>query len=187
LDSSTKFPNLAPATAFLLFKLSGQPLPGVHVHVETMHGDLINGLTNAFFLPLYIHKAATEPLDASIAREGPFLVCLTFAVTVLASFHAWWYYDTRSSWIAFFATIGSIFGVCLYQWPHGDESLIVVQLIWQLLVCSANVGYPFSTKIVMGLMSACTTLWLSYLTDRENSLVVLALLGRFCVGLKMRL
>jgi hypothetical protein len=153
LDSSTKFPNLAPATAFLLFKLSGQPLPG----------------------------------DPSIAREGPFLVCLTFAVTVLASFYAWWYYDMRSSWIAFFATIGSIFGVCLYQRPHGDESLIVVQLIWQLLVCSANVGYAFSTKIAMGLISACTTLWLSYLTDRENFLVVLALLGRFCVGQKTRL
>jgi hypothetical protein len=154
-----------------------------------MHGDLINGLTNAFFLPLYIHKAATEPLDPSIAREAPFVICLTFAVTALASFHAWWYYDVRSSWIAFFATIGSIATVCLYEWPFGDTRMLVIHLIWQLIVCNANVGYPypfFTTKIVMGLISACTTLYLSHLsplyTVRENFLVALVFLGRFCEG-----
>jgi hypothetical protein len=112
LSNSSRF-ALHPFS-FLLPKLSPPVVvaaPGVQVAI--MHGDLINGLTNAFFLPLYIHKAVTEPLDPSIAREAPFVICLTFAVTALASFYAWWHYDIRSSWIAFFATIGSIATVCL--------------------------------------------------------------------------
>jgi PAS domain-containing protein len=160
--------------------VGGQPL---QLDVVAMHGDLLNGLTNSIFVPLCIYKVATEPLPT----PAHYLISLTFAVTTLASFRSWWCYDYYASWIAYFATKGSIVGVCLYHWPLGDEPLIVVQLIWELLVCSANVCYPFSTKVVMGVLSACTTLWLSYMspayTVRENLLTVVALLGTFGEGL----
>jgi hypothetical protein len=149
-----------------------------------MNGDLINGLTNAIFVPLCIYKVATEPLPTSTH----YLISSTFAVTTLASFRSWWCDDYYASWIAYFGTTGSIVGVCLYHWPLGDEPLLVVHLIFELLICSANVCYPFSTKVVMGLLSAGTTLWLSYLspafTVRENFVPAVALLGTFGEGLR---
>jgi hypothetical protein len=121
---------------------------------------------------------ATEPSPTIVH----YLITMTFAVTAVASARSWWCHDYYASWIAYFGTTGSIVGVCLCHWPHGDEP-IVVHLIWELIVCSANVCYPFSTKVVMGCLSAATTLLLSYLsptfTVQENFLAVATLLGKF--------
>jgi hypothetical protein len=139
------------------------------------HGDLANGLVYSVFLPFEYIKAATE-LPHSAHPEGLIIVCLVTTGVALSAFYSWHYSSTKASWLSFLVSVASHWCVTLFQFPHGDEAMLLLMFFWHLIVCTANMPHTLTTKIRMGLISALGMISLSFssplYTVRENVLYI---------------
>jgi hypothetical protein len=135
------------------------------------HGDLANGLIYSVFSPFHYIQAATE-LQHSAHPEGLIIVCLVSTGVALSSLYSWHYNSAKASWLSFVASVASHYCGTLFQFPHGDDAMLLIMFFWHLIVCTANMPHMLTTKIRMGLISASGMIFLSFLspiyTVREN-------------------
>jgi hypothetical protein len=137
-----------------------------------MYGDLVNGVTTVVFLPFYIHQAMAHSFaldpdrinNTPCSSIGPWFICCTTAIYAVCCIISWLRVSDNScqntaSWLAFGGNIATFIGTNQTQWPHPHKELVLVQLMWQLLMVTANKGHLRRTKLLMGLLAVATALF----------------------------
>ncbi len=121
-----------------------------------LYGDLVNGVSFTAALPFYIYMAWQD--EDPVVQHGPLSVCGCFVWTVL---FAWLSYTKQSvdySLLSYSGSIAALITINVCQWPHPGQCTVIPQLLWQLLINSANTAWSFRIMLVTGFLAFCAAI-----------------------------
>jgi signal transduction histidine kinase/ActR/RegA family two-component response regulator len=119
----------------------------------SMYGDLVNGLSCAVVLPVYMGMWASDPAPGS--RN----IVIAVAITTSCCWFSYLKQNAVASALACLGMHACIAGMNLYRWPHTtDETVVLPQFLWSLLIISGNLNLSFAYKSGMACVAFATAL-----------------------------